>query len=110
MAQIHRELEEAGEVSGANRSQILWQITFPLIRPAFAAAWVWVAAHAVRSFSIPVMLASRENQTLSVLLWQFWDDERNLSAAAALGVLLTLVLTVLTFSTRALVTRGFRQN
>jgi iron(III) transport system permease protein len=110
ITQIHRELEEAGEVSGASGLRVLWQITLPLIRPAFIAAWIWVVAHAIRAFSIPVMLASRENQTLSVLLWQYWDDERNLSAAAALGVLLTVVLTLLTFSTRAVMTRGFKKS
>ena len=60
--QIHKELEEAGEVSGASGLRILWQITFPLIRPAFIAAWIWVAAHAVRAFSIPLMLAGRDSR------------------------------------------------
>jgi iron(III) transport system permease protein len=109
ITQIHKELEEAGEASGAGRVRILWQITLPLIRPAFVAAWIWVAAHAMRAFSIPLLLASRENRTLAVMLWHFWDEEANQSAAAALGVLLILVLTVFTFSGRALIARGIRQ-
>jgi iron(III) transport system permease protein len=107
ITQIHRELEEAGEVSGAGRLRIIWQITYPLIRPAFVAAWIWVAAHAVRAFSIPLLLASRENRTLSVMLWHYWDEEANQPAAAALGVVLILFLTVFTFSGRLLVSRGF---
>ena len=103
LTQIHKELEEAGEASGANRLQILWQITFPLIRPPFIAAWIWVAAHTMRAFAIPLMLASRQNQTLSVLLWQYWDDENNLSMASALGVLFALGLACLTFSARAVI-------
>jgi len=109
ITQIHRELEEAGEVSGAGRLRIIWQITYPLIRPAFVAAWIWVAAHAVRAFSIPLLLASRENRTLAVMLWHYWDEEGNQSAAAALGVVLMLVLTLFTFSGRALISRGFSQ-
>ncbi|HEY2987883.1 MAG TPA: iron ABC transporter permease [Candidatus Binatia bacterium] len=105
--QVHTELEEAGEVSGASRLRILWQITFPLIRPAFIAAWIWVAAHAVRAFSVPLMLAGRDSRPLAVMLWHLWDEEQNLPAAAALGVLLILALTLLTFSGRAIVTRGF---
>ena len=54
ITQIHKELEEAGEASGASQLRVLWQITFPLIRPAFIAAWLWVAAHAVRAFSVRV--------------------------------------------------------
>ena len=109
ITQIHRELEEAGEVSGASRLQIIWQITYPLIRPAFIAAWIWVAAHAVRAFSIPLLLASRENRTLAVMLWHYWDEEANQPAAAALGVVLILFLTLFTFSARVFISRGFSQ-
>jgi iron(III) transport system permease protein len=109
ITQIHRELEEAGEVSGAGRLRIIWQITCPLIWPAFVAAWIWVAAHAVRAFSIPLFLASRENRTLAVMLWYFWDEEGNQPAAAALGVLFIVFLMVVTFAARVFITRGFRQ-
>lgn len=109
ITQIHRELEEAGEVSGASRLRIIWQITYPLIRPAFVAAWIWVAAHAVRAFSIPLFLASRENRTLAVMLWHYWDEENNQPAAAALGVLLIMFLTLFTFSGRLVVSKGFSQ-
>ena len=81
ITQIHRELEEAGEVSGAGRLRIIWQITYPLVRPAFVAAWIWVAAHAVRAFSIPLLLASRENRTLAVMLWHYWDEENKIGRA-----------------------------
>jgi iron(III) transport system permease protein len=109
ITQIHKELEEAGEVSGAGRLRILFQITYPLIRPAFVAAWIWVAAHAVRAFSIPLLLSSRENRTMAVMLWQFWDEDGNQPAAAALGVLLILFLAVFTFSGRALIAKSFKQ-
>jgi iron(III) transport system permease protein len=105
--QIHKELEEAGEVSGASRLRILWQITLPLIRPAFIAAWIWVAAHALRAFSVPLMLAGRDSRPLAVMLWHLWDEEQNLPAASALGVLLILALTLLTFSGRAVIAKGF---
>jgi iron(III) transport system permease protein len=108
--QVHKELEEAGEVSGASPMRVAAQITFPLIRPAFIAAWIWVAAHALRAFSIPLMLASRDSWPLSVMLWHLWDEEQNLPAAAALGVLMILMLTLLTFFGRVVVTKGFEQS
>ncbi|MGH7824647.1 MAG: ABC transporter permease [Candidatus Binatia bacterium] len=107
--QIHKELEEAGAVSGANAVRVAWQITFPLIRPACVAAWIWIAAHAIRAFSIPLMLASRDSWPVSVMLWHLWDEEQNLPAAAALGVVLILILTVMTFLGRVVVARGFEQ-
>jgi ABC-type Fe3+ transport system permease subunit len=68
-----------------------------------------VAAHAVRAFSIPLLLSSRENRTMAVMLWQFWDEDGNQPAAAALGVLLILFLAVFTFSGRALIAKSFKQ-
>src|SRR5215510_12301944 len=109
ITQIHKELEEAGEAAGAGRLRVLSQITFPLIRPAFVSAWIWVAAHAVRAFSIPLLLASRDNRTLAVMLWHYWDEEANQPAAAALGVLLILFLALFTFSGRLIVSKGFSQ-
>jgi hypothetical protein len=43
------------------------------------------------------------------MLWHLWDEEQNLPAAAALGVVLILVLTVLTLLARVVVAKGFEQ-
>ena len=75
--------------------------------PAFAAAWIWVAAHAVRSFSVPVMLASEENWTLSVILWRIWDEQNALTMASALGVIFILGLGGLTFLGRRFIVKAF---
>jgi ABC-type spermidine/putrescine transport system permease subunit I len=61
----------------------------------------------VRAFSVPLMLAGRTSRPLAVMLWHLWDEEQNLPAASALGVLLIAILTVVTFSGRAIVVRGF---
>ena len=107
IAQVHKELEEAARISGVGRVTMLIRITLPLIFPAFAAAWIWVAAHAVRSFSIPVMLASEGNWTLSVILWRIWDEQNILPMAAALGVIFILTVGALTFAGRRIIVKAF---
>ena len=97
--QVHKELEQAAYVSGAGTMRTLFAITLPLLFPAFAAGWVWVAVHALRSFSIPLMLASRENEVFAVLLWEYWE-EGTASLSSALGVLMILVLIPLTLLMR----------
>jgi iron(III) transport system permease protein len=97
--QVHKELEQAAYVSGAGTMRTLFSITLPLLFPAFAAGWVWVAVHALRSFSIPLMLASRENEVFAVLLWEYWD-EGTASLSSALGVLMILVLIPMTLLMR----------
>ncbi len=107
ITQVHRELEEAARISGVGRVTTLFRVTLPLILPAFAAAWIWVAAHAVRSFSVPLMLASEENWTLSVILWNIWEDDNALTLAAALGVVFILTMALLTFLGRRVIVRAF---
>jgi iron(III) transport system permease protein len=102
--QIHKELEQAAYVCGATPMRTLFAITLPLLFPAFAAGWVWVAVHSLRSFSIPLMLASRDNEVFAVLLWQFWD-EGTAPLAASLGVLLILTLIPLTLFMRRFIVR-----
>ncbi|HET8564554.1 MAG TPA: iron ABC transporter permease, partial [Candidatus Binatia bacterium] len=66
LIQVHRELEEAAEVSGAQWGRILRGIVLPLVLPAFVSGWIWVASHSLRSFSIPLMLGTRNSKVLSV--------------------------------------------
>jgi len=94
MVQIHKDLEEASEVSGATWSVTFRRITFPLVLPAMISVWIWVAGHAMRELSAALMLASGRNIMLSTLLWGFWEGG-NTPAAAAVGVFLILFLIIL---------------
>ena len=97
--QVQKELEQAAYVCGATPTRTLLAITLPLIFPAFAAGWIWVAVHVLRGFSIPLMLSSKNNQVFAVFLWEFWDRGM-VSMAAALGVMLIVVLIPLTLIMR----------
>jgi len=102
--QVQKELEHAAYVCGATPTRTLLAITLPLVFPAFTAGWVWVAVHALRGFSIPLMLSSKKNEVFSIFLWDFWD--RGLvSTATALGVLLIVVLIPLTLIMRHFIVR-----
>ena len=102
--QIQEELEQAAYVAGAGTMRTLFTITLPLLFPAFAAGWIWVAVHALRSFSIPIMLASRDNEVFAILLWEYWD-EGSASLSSALGVLMILVLVPMTLLLRRFITQ-----
>ncbi len=64
---------------------------------------IWVASHAFRSLTVPLMLSTPETQTISVLLFYLWDRHADFSGAAALGVLLIVALTALTLLSRRFV-------
>jgi iron(III) transport system permease protein len=103
IVQLHKELEEAAHVSGATKFRTLIYVTLPLLFPAFAAGWVWVAVHALRAFPIPLMLAGRNNMVFSVLLWESWEEAT--AQAAAMGVILIIVLFPMTLLMRRFITQ-----
>jgi iron(III) transport system permease protein len=94
MVQVHRELEEASQVSGATWLQTFLRIIFPLLIPAIASVWIWVGGHAMRELSAALMLASGRNILLSTLLWGFWEGG-DMPVAAAVGVVLITLLILL---------------
>ena len=89
---------------GRRRFSTLLSITLPLLMPAFAAGWIWVAVHALRAFSIPLMLGTRGTEVYSVVLWEYWDGG-GAPVASALGVLLILVLIPMSLAMRRFVMR-----
>ena len=91
--QIHPELEEAAQTSGAGRARILRRVTLPLVWPAIAAVWIWVAAHSLRELSSALMLQGQSNVVIPTLIWDAWSGgEPNRTAAGGLWLTLALVL------------------
>jgi iron(III) transport system permease protein len=106
LLQVHKELEEAAYVSGARPWRTLWRIFLPLMMPSFVGVWIWVILHAVRVAGLPLMLyEGPQNQVLSILIWNMWD-EGYVPAVAAIGTLLMLALLLLTLAVRYI---GFRR-
>ncbi|HWP56749.1 MAG TPA: iron ABC transporter permease [Candidatus Acidoferrales bacterium] len=104
LTQIHQELEEAGEVCGSSWSSIMRRITLPLLMPAFISGAIWVASHALRNLSIPLILSTRGNPVLSVIIWHTWEDGYP-GRTAALGVMLIGALAILAIAGRVMVHR-----
>ena len=74
-------------------------VLFPLLRPAILNAWVWVAAHSVRDFTFPLMLAASGNIVVAQLLWQVWE-RGYVERASALSVMLMAGLMLLVLPAR----------
>jgi iron(III) transport system permease protein len=89
--QLHRELEEAAQVSGVRRSAAFLRLFLPLVAPALFYAWVWIAVLSARELTIPLMLYARDNPLLSTLIWNTQAGGKS-DVAAALAVLLMVFL------------------
>ena len=90
LMQIHSELEEAALVSGAGRLTVLRKVLLPLMWPALASAWVWLALLALRELTRAIILSSAGNTTLPVITWSLWNGGQINQAAAI--VMVTMVL------------------
>jgi iron(III) transport system permease protein len=107
MTQLGNELEEAGYMSGVGRFRVMLRITFRLLTPAFLAGWLWVAAHALKNLSVPLLLAGPSNGTIATTLYFYWQRKADFSLSAALGVAMVAVLAVLAVGARRLIAAGF---
>jgi len=102
LLQIHKELEEAAYVSGASPWRAMRRVIVPLLMPTFVGIWIWVVLHAVRVAGMPLILyEGPNNQVLSILIWNMWDDGY-VPAVAAIGTLLMVALVLLTVVIRLL--------
>jgi iron(III) transport system permease protein len=100
MLQIHKDLEEAAQVSGARQWRVMWRVFVPLMLPTLVGVWIWTMLHAVRIAGMPLLLYDgQNNEVLAILIWNMWD-EGNVQGAAAIGVLMILVLLAITVGLR----------
>lgn len=89
MIQVHRELEEAGKVSGASTPRVLGRIVLPLIAAGVFNSWIWISLLSYREVTMALTLYSRKNVVISTVVWQFWNNGW-VPEVAALGVVLIL--------------------
>ena len=103
-------VEEAGEVSGASRWQVLWYVVLPLIKPGILAGSVLTFMAAFGAFSVPLIaggnyrpLAVEIYKQISVPIPARW------SAASAIAVIMgALQVAFLTFYMRVVRRAGGR--
>lgn len=94
MVQIHRELEEAASVSGANWINTFRLVVLPLMRPGLLAAALYIFIVSTRELSSSVILFGPNSVPLSVIIFELYQNGRY-PVVAALGVMMIAVLTAL---------------
>lgn len=104
--QIHKDLEEAAQVSGAPQWRTMWRIFVPLLLPTFIGVWIWSMLQSVRHAGKPLLLTEgSENEVLAVLVWRLWN-QGDIGVVGAIGTLLIVAMMLITCLLRAF---GFRR-
>jgi iron(III) transport system permease protein len=84
---IDNQLEEVGEVSGANTRQVFQRVTAPLVLPAIAAAAIYNFMTAIAIFEIPALLGfPGQIYTLSTRIFQSVHTDVGLPQYGIAGV------------------------
>ncbi len=94
LLQIHRELEEAAETSGASWWRTFVGIILPLLGPALFAGWIYIAIVSIRELSSSILLWGPGAEVLSVWIFDLWQTGHP-QGLSALGLMLIGALLVL---------------
>jgi iron(III) transport system permease protein len=92
LLQVHRDLEEAATVSGGASGTVLRSVLLPLLTPTLIYAWLWTALLTFRELTLAVLLTTRDNLTLPVVVWSIWQDGGFGKAAAITLLLMALMV------------------
>lgn len=96
--QLHPELEEASEVSGASWSTTFRRITLPILKPSLVNTYVIVMLQSYRELGTAVLLSGPGMYVIPVLILYYWRIGWLTSVAAATmiysGLLAVILLVV----------------
>lgn len=94
MLQIHQELEDSAQMSGASWGATFWRIILPLLKPGLLAGWIFVVIVSMRELSSSILLYSPGNEVLSIVVWELWEAGQFVELSA-LGVMFIVALLLL---------------
>jgi iron(III) transport system permease protein len=92
LIQIHKELEESATMSGASTGGVVRHVIVPLLTPTLIYAWLWIALLTFRELTLAVILTTRDNITLPVVVWSLWNASGFGQAAAITLILIALMV------------------
>jgi iron(III) transport system permease protein len=98
--QIGPELEESARVSGATWWTTYRRVLLPLLAPTAVTVGLLAFLSAIRDISTPVLLYSAQSRPLSILMLEY-SFSGEMERSAAIGVLVTVFVMVVTLSARA---------
>lgn len=108
LSQIHKELEEAAQVSGAGWWHTFSRVVVPLIRPSIVGAWIYIFIVSIRELSSTILLYSSQSVTLAIRIFDL-RDSGNYTSIAALSVMMITTLVVLVAVLQRLGGRAVRE-
>lgn len=94
MIQVSKELEESAEMCGSSWARTFYSIVLPLLKPGLMSGWIYVFIVSIRELSASILLYSPGSETISVVVWELWQNGQyvELSALSVVFVIGLLAL------------------
>jgi iron(III) transport system permease protein len=109
MQQIHKELEESTQMSGASWWTMFRRVVLPLLKPGLLSGWLYIVIVSIRELSSSVLLYSSDTRVISISIWEYWSNGQYVELSA-LGVMFIAALFVLVMLAQWVSTRfGVKQ-
>lgn len=100
--QIDKSLDEAAYVAGAGPLKTFYYVNLRLLQGPFIDGWLWVFAHTVRDFTVPLFLASGATMMLGNSIynrWLFGQQELSSTYLVVLfGIIVVSAMLIRTFA------------
>ncbi|MBI2873519.1 MAG: iron ABC transporter permease [Firmicutes bacterium] len=110
MTQVHQELIEASEVSGASWPRTFFQVIVPLILPGMLVGFIYVLSLTFKVLGLPILIGHTRTQMLAVAIWDLYENG-SFSKISALAILMFIFLVSLAAIARAVASRfGVKQS
>jgi iron(III) transport system permease protein len=100
IVQIHKELEEVAQMSGAGLIDIFRRVLLPLLAPVLIAAWLYIFVLAVRELSASIFLSGPGTHVLGTITLTMWEEGGSFGAVCALGVIQIIPLIFIVLAMR----------
>lgn len=103
---INSELEEMGEILGANKILMLRKITFPLVLPAIASSFILIFSKAMGTFGVPAFLGLKTGYyTISTMLYTNIKQQQTAMAFSISLILIGLAAIIIFINQQMIGTR-----
>lgn len=108
---INPQLYEAGKLDGANRFQLFWSITLPLLKPAILVFLLFQSIHEIRAFDLMFALTQggpgNTTELASLFTYKFMFSYLDFGKGSASAIVLAIFTMVLSlFYMKILVKKG----
>ncbi|MDL2258421.1 iron ABC transporter permease [Eubacteriales bacterium OttesenSCG-928-K08] len=91
LSSINSELEEMGEIAGANKLQILRRITLPLVLPAILSSFILTFSKSIGTFGVPAFLGMKANFfTISTRMYSSIRQQQTTTGYAIATILILI--------------------